>query len=217
MAQQLPADDACAMAGIASQPEEAHRAAGFLRAPADRAAGERGLRAPLAGLVALATLFPFSVANFEVVHPAWARPAFVLAAAAGIVAAVLLWVARRRVVLALAIGLTLLGLLSTVAAERARQRVVSEEEKWGGSTFSYENRGRRLTRAQAEAVPKGLTRAQLTARLGVPSARGIERVVGEDDLRCLGYRSAARLPKHSVPNLHAFCFRDGRYAVLRSW
>jgi hypothetical protein len=106
--------------------------------------------------------------------------------------------------------------VGTVAAERARHRVVSEEEKWGGSVFRYdEHRGARLSTAEAEAVPKGLTHEQLRARLGVPAGRGIQRVFDGPDLRCLAYRSDSTDPNRL--SLHAFCFRDGRYEALREW
>ena len=74
-------------------------------------------------------------------------------------------------------------------------------------------RGPRLTKAQAEAVPMGLTREQLRNRLGAPSSYGIQRVNEGPDMRCWGYRGSARHP-HS---LHAFCFRHGRYAELVEW
>jgi hypothetical protein len=211
------------MTGLASQPGNAHkpgnarRPSGLLRAPADRPAGRRGPRAPLAGLVALATLFPLSVAQFEPADPAWTRPAFALAAAAGLVSTLLLWVARRRYFLVLAVGLALLGLVGTVAAERARTRVISEEEKWGGFVMSFydEHRGARLSTAEAEAVPKGLTREQLRARLGAPAGSAIQRVHDGPDLPCLAYRSAGTGPRRL--DLHGFCFSDGRYEALREW
>jgi hypothetical protein len=97
MAQRRPGDDAWPMTGIASQRGDAPRPTGLLRAPADRPAGKRGLRAPLAGLVALATLFPLSASQFDAADPAWTKTAFALAAVAWLAAAVLLWVARRLV------------------------------------------------------------------------------------------------------------------------
>ena len=96
-----------------------------------------------------------------------------------------------------------------------RDRAEHEEAKWGGSTFGFERKGRIVTKAQAEAVPIGATQAQLTARLGPPAARGIQRVFGEPDMRCLAYRNRQR--GGGMPMLHAFCFSDGRYAALREW
>jgi hypothetical protein len=205
------------MTGIASQREDAPGPSGLLRAPADRPAGKRGLRAPLAGLVALATLFPFSASQFDSAGPAWTKTAFVLAAVAGLVAAMLLWVARRRFTLVLAIGLVLLGLVGSVAAQRERNRVTSEEEQWGGWVMlrGHENRGVRLSAAEANAVPKGLTWEQLRARVGMPAGSGIQRVYDGPDLRCLLYRSHDANPNR--PRLHAFCASDGRYEVLRKW
>ena len=205
------------MTGVASEPGNAHGPSGVLRAPADRPAGKRGLRAPLAGLVALATLFPISLATYAAAEPSWTRPVFAIAAVAGVAASVLLWVARRRFTLALAVGLALLGLVGTVAAERARNRVIAEEEKWGGFAMGFydDQRGARLSTAAAEAVPKGITKDQLLARLGVPAGSGIQRVDDGRDLRCLAYRSGRTGPRRL--DLHAFCFSDGRYDVLRKW
>jgi hypothetical protein len=204
------------MTGMASQPANAPQPSNRLRAPADRPTGERGGRAPLAGVVAVAALFPLTLGQVEARDPAWTRPVLLLAGVAGIAAAVLLWTGRRRLTLVLAVGLTLFGLMGTVAAVRARSGTQSEVESFGGAAFDYpDRRGRPLTHAEAEAVPKGLTRAQLRGRLGRPSTRGIQRVFDAPDLRCLAYRSAGAHPAGRP--LHAFCFRDGRYAALREW
>ena len=100
MARRAEGDDPVAMTGTASQ----------LRPPADRPAGKRGVRAPLAGVAAFAALFPLRAGQVEPRDPAWTRPGFLLAGLALIAAAVLLWVARRRVTLMLAIALAVLGL-----------------------------------------------------------------------------------------------------------
>ncbi len=86
----------------------------------------------------------------------------------------------------------------------------------GDSSFSFPRaRGAILTKAEAEAVPKGLTRAQLLARLGEPSARGVQGLSDEPRLRCLAYRRTDRRPLSQT--LNAFCFRDGRYVELGEW
>ena len=101
----------------------------------------------------------------------------------------------------------------TVAAERERSHAQYEADKWAGSaTSEIKQRGPRLTEAEAEAVPKDLTRAQLRTRLGAPAATGIQRVFDEPDLRCLAYRRA-----QGTWTLFAFCFDDGRYTTLRRW
>jgi hypothetical protein len=186
----------------------------LMQAPADRAAGSRGPRAKLAGLVAVGGLLLLSFSSFSR-DPAWAGIAFACAAATLMAAAVLLWIARGGRALALGVALIPLAAAGGVAAEVARDRAEHEAAKWGGSVFSFERKGRILTRAQAEAVPTGVTQERLTARLGPPAGRGVQRVFGEPDMRCLGYRSVER--EGGIPRLHAFCFSDGRYAALREW
>ena len=116
----------------------------------------------------------------------------------------------------LAIGLALLGLVVTAAANLERQRIQTERDKWGGHVRGEAHqRGPRLTRAEAEQVPEGLTRTQLITRLGAPATTGIQRIFDEPDLRCVVYRSTHGNAGRS--GLHAFCFRDGRYEVLREW
>jgi hypothetical protein len=185
-----------------------------MQAPADRAAGTRGPRAKLAGLVALGALalLAFSSSSRD---PAWTGIAFACAAATLTAAAVLLWTARGARAVVLGVVLIPLAVGGGVAAEAARDRAENEEAKWGGASFGFEQKGRILTEAQAEAVPIGATQSQLTARLGPPAGRGVQRVFGEPDMRCLAYRSGER--RGGMPMLHAFCFSDGRYAALREW
>jgi hypothetical protein len=168
-------------------------------------------------LVALASLFPLTIAQVGASDPAWTRPALLVAGVAAMVAAVLLWVARRRLALVLAIALVLLGIAGTVVAEGERHHVQAEQDKWGGFVSGDETqRGAILSKREAEAVPKGLTPGQLRERLGPPAAAGIQRVFDAPDLRCLEYRRAGARSRDFF-QMHAFCFQDGRYAVLREW
>jgi hypothetical protein len=183
-------------------------------APADRVAGTRGPRAVPAGVVAIGALVALMLARGEG-GPAWTRFAFVAAAAGLVVAAVLLWIARRPLALAIAVALIPLAVAGVVVASTARDRELHERDKWGGAVLRYEDRGRILTDAQAEAVPEGITKDELTARLGVPAGSGVQRLFGERDMRCLAYRTGK--PERAGQLLHAFCFRDGRYVALRRW
>jgi hypothetical protein len=192
---------------------------GLLRPPADRPAGKRGVRGPVAAVAAIAALVPLGFARVAD-ETAAGGPAALAAGVALIGGALLLWTARRPGAMVAAVVLVLAGAVgATVAigAEiRAEDEARREADRWAGSTFGFPRaRGAVLTRAEAEAVPKGLTREALTARLGAPSATGIQRLAGEPDMRCMAYRSTTRPPRSEL--LHAFCFRDGRYAELGEW
>lgn len=206
MARRASGDDPCAMTNLAA-------GSWVVRPPADRPAGKRGLRGPLAAAVAIAAFYPYALSQFGE-EPPWGKPVWLAAAAALLAAAVLIWTARRAAALAVAAALVLLGVGAAVATERSGHDRTQEAEKWGGSSWTQDARGPRLTRAEADAVPEGLTRAQLTSRVGVPAGRGIQHVRGAPDLRCLVYRGR-KGPR--VPVVYAFCFEDGRYTELREW
>src|SRR5688572_4741110 len=189
------------------------------RAPADRPAGKRGARGFVAAVAALSSLVPmifFSNAG----DSAWARPGIAAGSLALIAGALLLWTARRRIVVTVAVvtvaaGATL-GTLAIADERDAESRERREADRWAGAGFSEPRaRGAILTKAEAEAVPEGLTRGALIARLGEPSARGVQRITDEPDLRCLGYRRTGE--KAISQTLNAFCFRDGRYVELGEW
>ena len=189
----------------------------LLRPPADRPTGKRGPRGPTAAVAALAGLVPAAFAR-NATAVVWAQPALLAAAVALLAAALLLWSGRRRVALAMALVLALAGVAGTVAGigaeQDAKAQAVQERSRWAGfGTTDILQRGARLTRADAEAIPMGLTRAELVERLGRPAAGGVQRVYDEPDMRCLAYRS----PHGKYSPLHAFCFRDGRYVALRPW
>jgi hypothetical protein len=99
-----------------------------MQAPADRAAGSRGPRAKLAGLVAVGGLLLLSFSSFSR-DPAWAGIAFACAAATLMAAAVLLWIARGARTLALGVVLIPLAAAGGVAAEVARDRAEHEAAK----------------------------------------------------------------------------------------
>jgi hypothetical protein len=143
----------------------------LLRAPADRPAGKRGLRGPLAVVAVFAALVTLTYGS-RWDMPAWGR-VVMLAAGAGLVAsALLLWTARRPLALAAAAALVALAVPAWVVVESYRQREQREAEKWGGMTFGYDDRGPAITREEAEAVPKGATKAEVKASWGRLPAAG---------------------------------------------
>ena len=190
---------------------------GLVKPPCDRPAGRRGPRGPIAAIAALVALIPLGFGRFAD-ETSWGQPVMLLAVGVLICGALLVWTARRSVTLAAAVALVALGgagaVVSIAAELRTESRRMQAEDRLGGAVFGESNtRGPRLTKAQAEAVPMGLSREQLRSRLGAPRAYGIQRVNDGPDMRCWGYRGSARQP-HS---LHAFCFRHGRYAELVEW
>jgi hypothetical protein len=190
-----------------------------LRAPADRPAGKRGVRGWVAAVAAFSSLLPMAFFQ-NAGDSAWARPGIAAGSLALIAGALLLWTARRRLVVAgavvaVAAGGTL-GWLAVAAERETESRERREADRWAGAAVSFTRaRGAIVTKAEAAAVPKGLTRAALIARLGEPSARGVQRITDEPDLRCLGYRRTGE--KAFDQTLTAFCFRDGRYVELGEW
>ena len=74
----------------------------LLRAPADRPAGKRGARGFVAAVAALSSLVPM-VFFRNAGDSAWARPGIAAGSLALIAGAVLLWTARRRLVVAVAV------------------------------------------------------------------------------------------------------------------
>ena len=184
----------------------------ILDPPAARPVGARGPRGVLAWVVAIVALVAILYIGWDE-DPGWTVLVSAAAAVALTLAAVLLWVARRPYALAGAAALVVLAGWGSVSAYDARDRAQRERDKWRGGLVVFERKGRPLTRAEAEAVPLGLTRAQLQARLGTRAGRGVQRITGEPDMRCVAYRK--RPPESRLGPAYSFCFRDGHYAALR--
>src|SRR5687767_8549766 len=136
------------MSDVAPQPE-------LLRAPADRPAGKRGARGWLAALAAFSSLVPMAFFQ-NAGDSAWARPGIAAGSLALIAGALLLWTARRRLVVAGALVAVVAGgtlgwlavaaELSTVAESRERR----EADRWAGAAVSYlRARGAIVTKAEA--------------------------------------------------------------------
>ena len=203
MARRRGTDDAAAMKSLMAP---------TLRAPADRPAWRRGIRAPLAFVAVIGAIW--AVLNFRqfadeiwagtsnqpTIHfhldgPGWAHPAFYVAFGALAAAAVLLWLARRP--LGLALGLVLLagGLGAVIGAVVARH-----------------NSGR-VTGDELSSLPMGAPRETVDGRLGWPAGHGWVRLHGER-LDCLVYvNTTARWEGQRDVGL---CFRDGRLVYRRA-
>jgi hypothetical protein len=130
-------------------------------------------------------------------------------------AAVILWTARRGVVLGLALILVVAAVAAWVAAEAAQRSHQREEERLGGSSFKFDDEGPAITKAQADAVPEGSTKDEVRAILGQAAGSGIQRVTDDRDMRCLLYNDAGYRGRSF--RLFAFCFVDGRYSELLIW
>jgi hypothetical protein len=170
-----------------------------------------------ASVLAAAIILPLS--GFAA-DPGWTDPAMKAAGAAALLAAGLLWIARRPLPVALGIALAPAAIAAGVLSIAARLDTEGEppDSKWGGYVFAFHDRGRTkpLSAAELASVPKGATRAQVRRLLGPPIAHGIQRVEDARDPRCLAYPNE-HFKRKSRANLHAFCFRDGRFVVLRNW
>jgi hypothetical protein len=186
----------------------------LLEAPADRPAGQRGWRAPLAYALAVAALLALAFST-HADPPGWTGPAFLFAALALTSAAVMLWTARRPGVVGLAAVLVAAAVAAGVVAEAAQRREQREEERLGGTSFKFDDKGPAITRAQAEAVPEGSTKDEVRAILGQAAGSGIQRVTDDRDMRCLVYNDAGYRGRSF--RLFAFCFANGRYSELLVW
>jgi hypothetical protein len=131
----------------------------------------------------------------------WVEGAFVAVAAMLVVSALMRWKtpspqALRRssgpAMIAIAVGL--IGFLPSQ---------LDQPEMADSDGYEFVRQGSVVTEAEIDAVPKGATRAEVRARLGVPSAHGWHRTA---HLRCLGYRMTPRA-------IAGFCFRGGRYVT----
>jgi hypothetical protein len=183
-----------------------------LEAPADRPAGRRGWRAPVAGVVAVAALPALVISS---VGEGGERAGHLLAAGALLTAAVLIWTARRTSGLAVAGGLVVAAVAAVPLVGVTNRHHAQGSNRWGEMTYTYEPGGRAITRAQARAVPKGSTEDQLKEILGSEAGSGAWRGRGGRDMRCLVYRAQAS--RGETDDLFAFCFAGDRYASLQQW
>jgi hypothetical protein len=186
----------------------------LLQAPANRAVGRRGWRAPAACVVAIAGLPALAFSTYSD-PPGWTGAAFLFASVALISAAVLLWTAQQRAGLGIAAVLVAAAVAASLLAEAAQRREQREADRWGGSVFNFDDQGPTITEAQAQAVPDGSTKDEVRSILGQAAGSGVQRVTDGRDMRCLAYRASDR--RGPGARLYAFCFSGGRYSALRRW
>jgi len=180
-----------------------------LRAPADRRAWRRGIRAPLAFLALIGAfwaalnfntdrdeIFDFGAPaiHYTLDGPTWVHWTFVLACPALLASALLLWTARRPATVALGLVLFAVSLASVIGAVVVRH-----------------NSGR-VERTELDSVRVGASKSTVDQRLGWPAGHGHVRVDG-DRLDCLIYKNTSA---RWYRGQHlAFCIRDGRVAYRR--
>jgi hypothetical protein len=182
----------------------------LLRAPADRPAWRKGLRAPLALVAVLGTFwaalnfrqFPEEILgiphrptiHFHLNGPAWVHPTFYVAFGALTLAALLLWVARTPIGLALGLVLLIGGLGAVIGVVLVRH-----------------NAGR-IAGDKLFSLPMGTPRETVNQRLGWPAGVGHVRLHGQQ-LGCLVYVSTTA-PWEGRQHV-GFCFRAGRLVYRR--
>lgn len=184
----------------------------LLEAPADRPPGQRGWRAWLACAVAVAAL-PVVALTYEA--GLREQVAYLAVAAALVTAAVLIWTARRTLVLALA-GVAVAASAISVVLIGVPNRIHGEGGARGAEVeYTYDEDGRAITPAQAEAVPKGSTQDELEEILGSAAGDATLRRRDGVDSRCVVYLDQAS--RGPVDAKFAFCFAGDRYASLHRW
>jgi len=185
----------------------------LLDAPADRPAGERGWRAPVAYAIALAT-----VPSVALSYGADAREgaAYLAVAAALLTAAVLIWTARRPHALVLASVAVAASVMAVVLLGVPNVHRVQGTTSGNAETeYSFDADAPPITPAQAKAVPEGSTEEEVEEALGAAAGSGTLRRPDGTDSRCLVYRDQAG--RQSFDPVFAFCFAEDRYASLHRW
>lgn len=178
-------------------------------APADRAAGRRGFRGLLAVVATFGALVPLwnhgpdespregfgrRTYEYELDGPWWIDPALVASAIALVIAALLLWAARRR--LTFALGLVLAPLAAGVTA---------------GAVVERKTVGR-VTPADARFARSLDSEAEVRATLGAPAGHGSMQGPGLS-ADCIVY--VRDRPAFGLQVDYLFCSRDGR--VVGRW
>jgi hypothetical protein len=184
----------------------------LLEAPADRPAGQRGWRAPVACVVSVAAL---AVIAWSYPGGFRERATYFAIAAALVTAAVLLWTARRTLPLVFA-GVAVAAAAMAVLLTGVPNRVNAVGGTRGAEyDYSYDPDGRAITRAEAEAVPMGSTADEIEAILGSPAGAGTMRRRNGTDSHCLVYLDRAR--RQPVDDMFALCFAGDSYRSLHQW
>ena len=180
-------------------------------APADRAPGRRGARAPLALLATVGALglllmrgeshgggqHASRTFDFRLDGPAWADPALLILGLGLGAIALALWAARRRA----AVGAALVLLPAVLGA--------------GVATVVVKRSAGRIGEEEARAAARDTTQSALRERLGAPAGHA-EATLGEGSADCLVYLGDSPDRSGEHPQ-YMFCFRDGRVVARETW
>ena len=180
-------------------------------APADRARGRHGPRAPLALLATLGCLGLLLMRvethgageharrtfDYRLDGPVWADPVLLILGLGLGAIAMALWAARRRAV----VGAALVLLPVVIGA--------------GAATVVVKRNAGRIGKDEARAAARDTTKSALRERLGAPAGHA-EATLGEGTADCLVYigDSPARWGE---PPQYMYCYRDGRVVATETW
>jgi hypothetical protein len=183
----------------------------LLRAPADRPAGQRGWRAPVAAVLALAA-WPF--VRMTSLSGGPERAVYLAVVLALVAAATVTWTARRASLLALA-GIAIAGSAIAVALTGFPNQISGIGATRGMEMeYRYDPDESPITRARARAVPKGATKDELEEMLGSAAGEATLRRRDGTDSHCLVYPDQA---DREYGWVIAFCLEGERYASLHRW
>jgi hypothetical protein len=184
----------------------------LLDAPADRPAGERGWRAPVAYAIAVA-----AVPTLALSYGIGAREgaAYLAVAAALLTAAVLIWTARRPHALVLAGVAVAASVMAVVLLGVPNLHRVQGTTRGAETEYSFDADAPPITPAQAKAVPMGSTEEEVEEALGSAAGSGTLRRPDGTDSPCLIYGDQAG--RQSFDPVFAFCFAEDRYTSLHRW
>ena len=180
-------------------------------APADRARGHRGPRAPLALLATVGGLgllfmrgethgsgeYARRSFDYRLDGPVWADPALLILGLGLIAIAMALWAVRRRAV----VGAALVLLPVAIGA--------------GAATVVVKRTSGRIGKGEARAAARDATKSALRDHLGAPAGHG-ETTLRDGTADCLVYigNSPARWGE---PPQYMYCFLDGRVVARQTW
>jgi hypothetical protein len=182
-------------------------------APADRARGRRGPRAPLALVATVAGLGLLMMRveteggggggggrgtfEYRLDGPVWADPALLILGLGLGAIAMALWAARRRA----AVNAALVLLAVVIGA--------------GVATVVVKRNAGRIGTDEARAAARDTTKSAVRGRLGAPAGHGQVTLRGTT-ADCLVYLGDSP-GRWGEPPRHMFCFRDGRVVARRTW
>jgi hypothetical protein len=183
----------------------------LLEAPADRPAGQRGWRGPAAFVVAVAAIPPLAMSRLA---DGWDIAAYLVAAVALAMAAVLIWTTRRAHAIVLAGVAVAASAIVVVLIGFPNRHDVTGGTRGAEYDYRYDPGASPITGAQAKAVPEGSTEDEVEEILGSAAGSGTLRRRDGADSHCLVYPNQAGREFYEV---FAFCFAGDRYASLHRW